>query len=283
MKMDNMTESNEQLRNDKEKLERRLERVNEKLLKSEKLKSDFLSNIKNEINNPLTSILGLLNQSISNPEDTERNIKNAKLIYDEVYSLNFQMRNIFNAAEIEAGQSFPELSNVNIKELIEETITSFKHLLTKNEIEIKLEYSGEEHFVSDREKLEVVMANLISNAIKFSDSSSQIMLGVINSESNLEIKLQDFGVGINEDDLNLIYDRFKQLDTGTRKGFGGHGLGLAVVNSLIEILEGKMVIDSRSGEGTQVAINLPLRSLDNTSIEEDEILFSNSEEEGEIF
>lgn len=266
------------------KLERRIELVNAKLLQSEELKSDFLSNIKNEINNPMTSILGLVNQIVASPEDTERTATNAGLIYSEMYALNFQIRNIFNAAEIEAGQSFPEISNVNVKALIEELVQSFQHLAVKKGITFDMELTADESFTSDHEKLEVVLANLISNAIKFSHEDSTINIKTFNDEdSKLHIVVEDFGVGIETKNLGQIYDRFRQLDTGTRKEFGGHGLGLSIVHSLVSILEGTLDMKSQFNEGTRFEIELPAREIVEDGIQEDEILFTNTNEEGEVF
>jgi len=273
----------EQLEERNAKLERRIEFVNAKLLKSEELKSDFLSNIKNEINNPMTSILGLLNQIVLSPDDAKRTATNAGLIYTEMYALNFQIRNIFNAAEIEAGQSFPELSNVNVRALIEELVYSFRHLAKKKNIEFDLSLEAEDSFVSDHEKLEVVLANLMSNAIKFSHENSTISIKTYNEDAKLHIHVQDFGVGIETKNLGQIYDRFRQLDTGTRKEFGGHGLGLSIVHSLIQILEGSLDMKSKFEEGTLFEIELPLRAVEGDGLQDDEIFFTNDNEEGEVF
>jgi signal transduction histidine kinase len=266
------------------KLDRRLEIVNSKLLKSEELKSDFLSNIKNEINNPLTSILGLVRQIVSAPENTKQTETYSNLIYSEMSALDFQIRNIFNAAEIEAGQSFPELSNVNIKNLIMESVESFSHLASKKNITIELDFNSDEKVISDREKLVVIMANLLSNAIKFSHEDSKIIITTRNdSESNFYLDVQDFGVGIETKYLGQIYDRFRQLDTGTRKEFGGHGLGLSIVHSLVDILEGTLEMITKFQEGTVFKIVLPLKELGDDVLQEDEILFTNDESEGETF
>ncbi len=266
------------------KLERRIEVVNAKLLKSEELKSDFLSNIKNEINNPMTSILGLVNQIAASPDDIQRTATNANLVYTEMYALNFQIRNIFNAAEIEAGQSFPVISHINIQALIEELVHSFRHLATKKNIEFDLQLEADESFCSDHEKIEVVVANLISNAIKFSHEDSKIVIRTHNDdEAKLHIHVQDFGVGIETKNLGQIYDRFRQLDTGTRKEFGGHGLGLSIVHSLVSILEGTLDMKSEYNQGTHFEIELPPREVTDVELQEDEILFTNDNEEGEVF
>lgn len=283
MNMNDTPENYEELKANYAQLEDRLELVNQKLSKSEKLKSDFLSNIKNEINNPLTSILGLLNQISASPEKVDQTRRNSSLIYNEVYALNFQMKNIFNAAEIEAGQSFPELSNLNIKHLIQDLIESFKPLSSKKGVSFELQFESADSFVTDREKLEVILSNLMANAIKFSNAESTVIIRTANDEqSNLRISVQDFGVGIESGDLDEIYDRFKQLDTGTRKEFGGHGLGLSITHSLVEILDGSLRLDSKKGEGALFEITLPL-NISNDIVDADDEVFFDSDLEGEVF
>ncbi len=281
--MEEANESHEDLKERNAKLERRLELVNSKLLNSEQLKSDFLSNIKNEINNPLTSILGLLNQIVASPENVDQTATNANLIFGEVFALNFPIRNIFSAAEIEAGQSFPEVSTVNVKELIGEVVRSFSHLSSKKDIDIRLEFEAEENFVTDREKMVVILANLLSNAIKFSNNGSEILITTKNNkESGLCVNVQDFGVGIETSKLGQVYDRFRQLDSGTRKEFGGHGLGLSIVHSLVDVLDGTLNMITKFGEGTLFEIELPKKISEVDGLQEDEILFT-SDEEGEVF
>ena len=116
--------SRQQLR----KLMKTLEEVNKKLKEAESLKTNFLSHIRNEINNPLTSIMGLSEQIIHgsnlNPDTIQ---KTAEMIYSETFDLDFQLRNIFVAAELEAGEHIMNVSNVDVNALIQSTITSFRH------------------------------------------------------------------------------------------------------------------------------------------------------------
>ncbi len=277
----NIEEEYEKLKVSHDQLERRLEEVNKKLLRSEQLKSDFLSNIKNEINNPLTSILGLLNQIIAHPEDVEKSSTKAKLIFNEAYMLDFQMKNIFHAAEIEAGQCFPLLSSLDVNELVEEIVLAFTYHAAKKNITFKKELAPDAKLVSDREKLEMILLNLVSNAIKFSDSDSEVIIKTVNKDGALTISVKDFGVGIEDQNLGQIYDRFKQLDSGTRKEFGGHGLGLSIVHSLVDIMDGTLKIESKVGKGTYFEISLPPKVLE-VDEPDDEILFD-SEGKGEIF
>lgn len=273
---------------DKEKLEEELRKVNKKLLSAERVQSDFLSNIKNEINNPLTSIMGLLKVVTSNPQDHEGNAKITKMVYNEVHNLNFQMRNILTAAEIEAGQTSPNVTKFNINELVNEVSQTFISLEpNKNDL---IDYSKPEEplFTTDKEKLSIVLSNLLSNALKFNKVNEKVVLKIAQKAGNiLIIKVRDFGVGMNEEGLSSIFDRFKQLDSGTRKEFGGHGLGLAVVHSLVSMLNGHFSVDSELGVGTTFTVEIPLvNSSQSESVffDDDEgILFGMDEDDEETF
>ncbi len=270
------------------KLQEELQIVNQKLLNAEKVKSDFLSNIKNEINNPLTSVLGLLKVATGNPDDVGGNAKITQLVYKEIYNLNFQMRNILTAAEIEAGQALINVSKFNLNELVHEVTTSLTGQEEALRDSVDIEVGSEEIFVTDREKMSIILSNLLSNALKFSKSEKNVIVRSTYDESdNLVLSVVDFGVGISKADLNLVFDRFKQLDSGTRKEFGGHGLGLAVVHSLVSMLNGTFTLNSEEGKGTVFIVTVPpIGEFQSESVfyDDDEgILFGQDEDEEELF
>ena len=248
-----------------------LKTVNDKLLQSEKLKSQFLSNIKNEINNPMTSILGLLRFNLSKTNDHETILKNTQLIFREAATLNFQLQNIFIAAELEAGESHLQLGAFSYLEVISEALNLVQSQVGEK---IRCEIEGDEslQIKSDRQKVLVIAANLISNAHKFRKKESEnIRINLTKNEDSYSVKVKDQGVGISDQDRANIYDRFNQLEIGTTKNYGGHGLGLSIVHSLVDLLDGSMKIDSKFGEGTQVEIILPIENQSSaTKLFEDE-------------
>lgn len=276
-------EQNNKMLEEQKKFVLDLKKVNDKLIASEMLKSHFLSNIMNEIVNPLTSILGLSNILISSKEGYEKNVGNVKLIYNEAFLLNFQLRNIFSAAEIEAGKYYPEISKVNLKSLLEELIKSFESLYNNQKSRIILDYKGSEIFTTDHGKLNIVVSNLLSNAIKFSEEDSLVIVNANVEETYLELSVQDSGIGINGENISVIFDRFKQLDSGSTKEFGGHGIGLSVVQSIVDMLNGKISIESKFGEGSRFSVKLPdgdqLNEKSELFDETEEFLFSNSQDE----
>ncbi|UXP32073.1 HAMP domain-containing histidine kinase [Reichenbachiella agarivorans] len=259
-----------------------LKTVNEKLLQSEKLKSHFLSNIKNEINNPMTSIMGLLRMNLSDSVTTESAQKNTRLIYREASVLNFQMQNLFMAAELEAGVAYIDLKKFRCAEVVAEAISHVQSQMGDHQIDCVMDADVNQTILSDRNKLLVILSNLISNAHKFCDASSgRVTVALNKMEDHLLFLVSDNGVGISDEDRANIYDRFNQLDAGTTKNYGGHGLGLSIVHSLVDLLDGTMKIESQIGKGTVVSVILPIENASDVSplFEEDFELFSDTNEE----
>lgn len=250
----------EQLKN----LMRTLEDVNIKLKESESLKTNFLSNIRNEINNPLTSIMGLSEQIINGLHFDQSTIqKTSKLIYSEAFDLDFQLRNIFVAAELEAGEYVPNISNVDVESLFYKTINSFKHKAERKRLTILYAYKSiyetaeENYFKTDAEKLKLILTNLLSNAIEFSPDGERIELNAKRDDKYLVFSLKDCGIGFDMEDQEKIFERFRQLDTGMRRRHGGHGLGLSIIRDLVELFGGTISVTSSKGKGSAFTVSIP--------------------------
>ncbi|MBF0564057.1 MAG: HAMP domain-containing histidine kinase [Nitrospirae bacterium] len=251
---------------------RKLEKVNKKLQESEALKGNFLSNIKNEINNPLTSILGLTEQLFGSCSLDCTNVEAiARLIHLEAFSLDFQMRNIFAAAELESGEATLGISLVDVVSLAESTIESFKAWADERSIEVRLYVQCREEplqnqedeedemcfFKTDAEKLRLVLANLLANAIEFSSDGSAVDIHINREQDRLIINIRDYGIGIDVEDQEIIFDRFRQVETGTTKTHRGHGLGLSITRAVAELLSGDVTLESTKGKGSVFTIDIP--------------------------
>jgi signal transduction histidine kinase len=241
-----------------------LKLVNKKLEESEALKSHFISNITNEIINPFTSILGLSRSILSvKKENWKKVISMVALIHSEAFNLDFQLRNIFLAAKIEAGEIYPEILNVDLKNLVKSVIDSFrieakkKNLTFEFNFEIVPEKGDIFYFKTDPEKVKLAIANLISNAIKFSYENGKIIVRVWKNEEMVHISVQDFGTGISEANQKIIFDRFKRLDSGINSLNRGHGLGLSINKAVIDLLQGKISIKSEINKGATFTISIP--------------------------
>jgi len=253
-------------------LNRQLGQVNRKLSESEKLKSHFLSNVRNEIINPLSSILNLSRNLIdADSMPATESKRQAAIIFDEAFTLNFQLKNIFASAEIEAGQLTRDIYKFNYHTLVDALINENLPLaLMKN---IKVEYTGTcqkekeaTAFRSDPEKLNLIMANLLVNAINNSDDNSIVRLSSTFDDDRLTLTVQDFGKGIDKKDHEVIFDRFAQLDPVIHTSNKGHGLGLSIVKTFVDFLDGHISLDSEIGIGSTFTVTI-LQSPQDNSLE----------------
>jgi signal transduction histidine kinase len=232
-----------------------LHAVNQKLLASEQLKSNFLSNIRNEINNPMASLLELA-RNIAEGGPVERVKKFANLIYSETFNLDFQLRNIFCSAEIEAGELALSVISVDMGTLISNVIADFRHQAEKKELTIVVSNSidAQAIFHTDAEKLHLIISNLISNAIRYSHHGGRISIDCRADVNEMFFSIRDEGVGIGMKDTDLVFDRFRQLEEGSTKTHGGHGLGLSITKALLEIISGEMSVESEKDKGSTFTI-----------------------------
>ena len=276
----------EEKKNSLEKLEKitaELKEVNVKLAESESLKSHFISNITNEIVNPFTSIVVLSKNILSVKEgDWDKVKRMASLIYSEAFNLDFQLKNIFAAAEIEAGDLFMEVSNVKIDLLIEALLESFLPETSKKQLNFEFIKEGVEGddfiFKIDSEKFKLILSNLVDNAIKFS-KNNRIIVKRWTEENLLYISIRDFGIGISENNQNIIFDRFKRLDSGINSLNRGHGLGLSINKALLDFLNGEIHIDSKKNVGTTFTICIPEAEEDTeaSSADGNDLIFGDDE------
>jgi len=262
-------EENKKMLDDERILIEQLNAVNQKLLASEHLKTNFLSNIRNEINNPIASILELSKNIKEGGMDVEAMKRFASLIFSETFDLDFQLRNIFLSAEIEAGESPLSVISVNISSLILNVLDSFKSKIEKKGVKLILSNSIEENtiFKTDTEKLHLILSNLLANAIQFNEYGGQIEILSKIENNQFYFSIKDNGIGIAEDELEKIYDRFHQIESGATKTYGGHGLGLSITKALLEILGGDITVYSELGVGSSFIIEI--NQLDISEGEED--------------
>jgi len=226
---------------------KKLEDLNKKLAESEEVRSNFLSNIRNEINNPLTAIMGVSRQMMTEDIGAKTAKEMAELIYKEAFYLNYQLNNIFNAAEIEAGESVMSVSLVDIPSLLKTMKDSFGHMARDKGLAISVDYSGNGEgkedllFRTDPQKLDLILSNLLGNAIEFSNKGKTVLIKVWRKGEYLHISVEDDGEGISSELKEKIFERFTQLDSGTTKKHRGHGLGLCVVKSILQMMDSRIV------------------------------------------
>jgi len=244
---------------------RKLIEMNEKLERSESLKSNFLSNIRNEINNPLNAIIGLAGQLAVIGSGNDQIAALSALIGAEASTLDFQLRNIFMAAELEAGEVNPRCFKADVCTALQDLLDSFQHSAAKKSVSIELKPSlvkENPEIAVDLEKLQVIVSNLLANAIEYSAAGGVVEVAFsVGEDDSLQISVQDYGVGIAPEDQQRIFDRFVQLEAGTTRSHLGHGLGLSITKALVDLLQGSISVSSAAGQGTVFTVTIPPCSI----------------------
>ena len=280
--LDHLETENRKLKQEQKQLFEQLKKLNKKLEESDAFKSHFLSNISNEIINPFTSILGI-SQNILKLKGSQITQIHAmtNLIYSEAFDLDFQLRNIFAAATIESGENNLELVDIQVQDFIEEIIERLRLKAEKNTLYFEFtHFFSIDSFVTDADKLRRLLINLIVNAITFSEEKNKISIHAELHENGFLFRINNQGKAISDEDTQVIFDRFKKLDTSINSLNQGHGLGLSIVNDYIELLNGTLHFESNKKEGTTFSVNLPpIQNQEDNFYMEDEDLFSDDDTE----
>jgi signal transduction histidine kinase len=261
-------------------LENEIQQLGARLRESESCKSNFVSNIRNEINNPLASIIGLA-ASIHGLSVEEKVKRMGKLVYHQACTLEFQMRNIIIAAELEVGEMELCVSSVNMVGLMESATSNLKYKVEEQQVDIRLEIEDHLRFVTDAQMLETICINLLANAIEYSGPNKFIIVGVKKISEGLQIAITDFGYGIDPEVQSKLFQRFKPGERGVNKMHGGHGLGLSIVKELVFLLGGTIELQSIVNNGTTVCVKIPELSSKNVDSHSDagnELLFTSDEQ-----
>jgi len=273
-----------------QKMTSQLKEVNKKLEESEALKTHFISNITNEIINPFAAILGLSRSILDvKKENWDRVISMVQLIHSEAFHLDFQLKNIFAAAKLEAGEWLPEIMNVDVNQLINNTLDSFKYEAAKRRIKTSYDFvvtpeiEKSFYFLTDPEKLKIMISNLLSNAVKYSHPESEVVIKAWLESGSLCVSVTDTGIGVSENNRKIIFDRFRRVDNGINSINRGHGLGLSVNKAIIDLLEGNITMVSEPEVETVFTIQIPPGSVSQsetlTSSDGSEFLFDSDSDE----
>ncbi len=244
----------------------------EKAEENDRLKSAFLANMSHEIRTPMNGILGfarLLQEPKLSGEEQQEYIR--IIANSGVRMLNI-INDIIDISKIESGQMKVGVQESNINEQIEYIYTFFKPEVERKGLQFSLRnsLSSKESIIkTDREKVFAILTNLVKNAIKFCDNGS-IELGYVKKGSNLEFFVRDTGIGILQDRQQAIFERFIQADISDKRAFQGAGLGLTITKAYVEMLGGKIWLESEPGKGSTFYFTLPYitRLEEKVSVEE---------------
>lgn len=236
-----------------------------------KTNDELFVNMSHELNTPLNVIysaaqlmeLYLIDDSIKTDEG--KMIKSINSIKQNCFRLRKLINNILDLSKIQTGDLYLNLSNENIVEVIENMVQSSAKYLTDMKCNLIFDSNVEEKVIAcDAEKIERVILNLISNAVKFSTPGGIIFVNLIDKGETVEISVRDNGIGIDKLFQDRIFNRFSQVDKSLSRSAEGSGIGLCFVKSIIELHGGKVNVESELGVGSTFKIELPNKVLNKT-------------------
>jgi len=228
-------------------------KAKKKAEESDNLKSAFLANVSHEIRTPLNSIVGF--SSLLNDPSLDNEIRNSYigLIDSNTESLLVLIDEIMDLSKIEAQQLTLKMQDFSIDALMEELFAIFNHGHKNQSVElriIKTDPNKELFVFSDRVRVKQVFVNLLTNALKFTDSGFVEMGYSLLDNNEIAIYVKDTGIGIRKEHQEAIFHRFRKLNDNSGKIYRGTGLGLAITKKLVELLGGRIWIESESGKGS---------------------------------
>lgn len=228
----------------------------EQLLELDRQKTEFFQNISHEFRTPLTLNLGPLESAVAKGEG---------LSYDQsVVALRNSRRllrlvnQLLDLQRLDAGRMQPSFRPTNLLDFVVHIVDTFRPYCDRKQINLSTHLRDCPPVYLDLERFDKVLYNLLSNAMKFTSAGGTISVSVYPSGAHCQLKVQDTGIGIRDDQLPHLFDRFRQADGATNRNYEGSGLGLALVRELVELHGGKVSVDSTYGEGSTFTVWLPI-------------------------
>lgn len=259
------------------------QKANKKLKELDRIKSSFFTNISHEFRTPLTLIKGPIELLEQNPEDT-LSLDNIKMIRRNTNRVLNLVNQLLDLSKIDEGNLRLESTEGDVFKCLRAATSSFNSHAAQRNIDYRVQIPQTVLWASfDRDKLEKIVYNLISNAFKFSEDHATISFNINYDNQDLQIKVSDSGKGIPEDKLPFIFDRFYQADNSSTKSQEGSGIGLSLSKDLVELMDGTITASSELNKGSFFTIHIPIQEIRTRKKEPSEIVSQKNETKQEPF
>lgn len=244
-------------------------RLLDEAVEYDKLKTEFFSNISHELRTPINVILGIIQLSeyyYKNnlvEDNIEKMAKYNEIMKQNCYRLVRLVNNLIDITKIDSGYLPICLKNCDIVSYVEDITLSVKDYIESKGINLVFDTDVEEKVLAyDSDKIERIILNLISNAIKYTQQRGSIFVNINDQGDSIVISVRDTGIGIPEDKQKLVFERFVQVDKSLSRNREGSGIGLSLVKSLTQMHGGEVWLKSTYGAGSEFFVKLPVRLVD---------------------
>jgi len=229
------------------------------LRKLEGIRKDFVANVSHELRTPISNIKGYAETLLDGAIDDTKHAKEfIKIIYGESDRLAYLINDILDLSKIESDAFKLNLKQNDLFEIVNDSIKRLEKDAGHKSISIKNKLDAASHALCDQGLLTQVFINLIHNAIKYSQDNSEITISSSVSNDLVRVEVKDTGIGIPEQDLPRIFERFYRVDKARSKDLGGTGLGLAIVKHIVQAHGGEVFVTSVEGKGSTFGFTLPI-------------------------
>lgn len=226
--------------------------------KLEQIRTDFVSNVTHELKTPLTSIRGFVETlrggAINDGDVADKFLEIIDIEAERLYML---INDILQLSEIETRQTDSNIGKYKLGDIIEEVISIIQGTADKKGIELNTDAEDTEIF-ANRDRIKQMLINLIDNAIKYNVENGSVCIKARKAEGRLIISVKDTGIGIAQQHLSRIFERFYRVDKGRSRSMGGTGLGLSIVKHIVNLYNGDIKVESEPSKGTEFVIQLPV-------------------------
>jgi two-component system, OmpR family, sensor histidine kinase SenX3 len=222
----------------------------------EEIRRDFVANITHELKTPVGA-LGVLAEAMEDEPDPDVVRRLASRIQHEAFRVGQLIDDLLELSRLEGAQRFaPE--SMPVGSIVDEAVERVRPAAERDHIDVKvLETADDPVVIGDRRQLVSALANLVDNAVKYSDAGSQVEVRARENDGRIEVDVEDHGIGIPARDLDRIFERFYRVDRARSRSTGGTGLGLAIVRHVASNHHGEVRVRSQEGDGSTFTLVLP--------------------------
>lgn len=241
---------------------RDLEEEKNKTASMERLQREFVANVSHELRTPLTSVRGFLEAILDGVvEGREQVDKYLNIMLKETVRLHKMVTSLLDLSRIESGQTKVDKKELAIGQIIERTAANLEPLIEDHQLSLKLNLpKGIPSSLGDEHLVEQVLINFLTNAIRFTPAGGKITVSAGSEQGEVCVHVADTGLGIPADELPHVWKRFYKVDKARTLAKGGAGLGLALVKEIVELLGGRVWVESTFGWGSTFSFSLPFKT-----------------------